>query len=48
MNAYIKYYENSGKNISFIIKNDDVLHKYNEIWDKIEHKISQHACYDEK
>ena len=44
MNAYIKYYENSGKNISFIIKNDDVLDKYNEIWDKIEHKISQNAC----
>ena len=32
--------------MSFVIK-DDVLGKYNEIWDKIKEKlkkISQHAC----
>ena len=29
MNAYIKYFENGGKNMSFIIKDDDVLDKYN-------------------
>ena len=33
--GYIKYFENGGKNMSFAIKNDDVLDKYNEIWDKI-------------
>ena len=35
MSGYIKYFENGGKNMSFVIKDDDVLDKYNEIWDKI-------------
>ena len=35
MNVYIKCFENGGKNMSFIIKDDDVLDKYNEIWNKI-------------
>ena len=34
--------------MSFLIKNDDLLDKYNETWDKIKiyikHKISQHTC----
>ena len=34
MNAYIKYCENGGKNMSFLIKDDGLLDKYNEIWDK--------------
>ena len=34
MTGYIKYFENGGKNMSFVIR-DDVLDKYNEIWDKI-------------
>ena len=33
--GYIKYFENGGKNMSFVIKDDDWLDKYNEIWDKI-------------
>ena len=39
MNAYIKYFENGGKNMSFVIKDDDVLDKYNEIWDEIKNKL---------
>ena len=35
MNAYIKYFEKGGKNMSFMIKNDDVPEKHNEIWDWI-------------
>ena len=36
MTGYIKkYFENGGKNMFFVIKDDDVLDKYNEIWDKI-------------
>ena len=31
MNGYIKYFENGSKNISFFIKDDDVLYKYKEI-----------------
>ena len=48
MSGYIKYIENGRKNMSFVIKDDFVLDKYNEIWDKIKetlkHKISQHTC----
>ena len=35
--GYIKYFENSGKKMSFVIKDDDMLYKYNEIWDNIKH-----------
>ena len=31
----IKYFENGGKNMSFVIKDDDMLDKYNEICDVI-------------
>ena len=34
MTGYIKYFENGGKNMSFVIKVDDVLDKYNEILGK--------------
>ena len=35
MSGYIKYFENGGKNMSFVIKDDDVSDKYNELWNKI-------------
>ena len=31
MSRYIKCFENDGKNMSFAIKDDDVLDKYNEV-----------------
>ena len=40
MTGYIKYFENGGKNVSFVIKDDDVLDKYNEIQDKIKETLS--------
>ena len=40
MSGYIKYFENGGKNMSFKVKNDNMLDKYNEIWDKIKEKLS--------
>ena len=30
---YIKYFENGSKNMSFLIKDDEVWDKYNKIWD---------------
>ena len=52
MSRYIKYFENIRKNMSFMVKNDDELDEYNEIWDKIEEKlnIKFHSApvYDEK
>ena len=32
MTVYIKYFKNGGKNMFFVIKDDDMLDKYNEIW----------------
>ena len=52
MTGYIKYFENGRKNMSFVIKDDNVLDKYNEIWDKITEtlNINFHSIpvYDEK
>ena len=52
MTGYIKYFENGGKNMFFIIKDDYVLDKYNEIWDKIKETLSikfhSTPVYDEK
>ena len=52
MTGYIKYFENGRKNFSFVIKDDDVLDKYNEIWDKIKETLSikfhSMSVYDEK
>ena len=31
MSGYTKYFENGGKNKSFVVKYDNVLDKYNEI-----------------
>ena len=39
-NGYIKYFENGGKNMSLITKDDDALDKYNEIWDKIRETLN--------
>ena len=50
--GYIKHFENGGKNISFLIKDDDVLDKCNEIWGKIKEiwsiKFYSMPVYDEK
>ena len=53
MSGYIKYFfENGGKNMSFIIKNDNLLDKYNEIWGKTKEtlniKFHTVLVYDEK
>ena len=36
---YIKYFENGGKNMSFLIKDDEVWDKYDKIWDVIKDKL---------
>ena len=52
MSGYIKYFENGGKKMSSIIKDNDVLDKYNEIWGKIKNtlniKFHSMPVYDEK
>ena len=52
MTGYIKHFENGRKNMSFVIKDDDVLDKYSKLWDKIKEtlsiKIHSMSVYDEK
>ena len=52
MTRYMKYFEKGEKNMPFVIKDDDVLNKYNEIWDKIKETLSikfhSMPAYDEK
>ena len=40
MNGYIKYFDNGGKNMSFLIKNSEVWEKYEDIWDVIKNKLN--------
>ena len=40
MSGYIKYFANGGKNMSLVIKDDDLLNSYNEICDKIKEKLN--------
>ena len=35
MNGYIKYFDDSGKNMSFITDDEEVYEKYNEIWEVV-------------
>ena len=52
MTGHTKYFENGGKTISFVIKDDDVLDKYKKIWNKIKEtlsiKLHSMPVYDEK
>ena len=40
MSGYIKYFEKGGKNMSFMVKDDNVLDKYNKIWNVIKNKLN--------
>ena len=35
MHGYIKYFDNGGKNMTFVTDNEKVYDKYNEIWEVI-------------
>ena len=39
MSGYIKYFENGGKNMSFLIKDNEVWEEYQHIWDVIKDKL---------
>ena len=40
MSGYIKIFENGGKSMSFEIKYDDLLDKYDEIWEKMKTNLN--------
>ena len=35
MNGYIKYFDDGGKNVSFVTNEGEIYEKYNEIWEVI-------------
>ena len=35
MNGYIKYFDDGGKNMSFVTDDEEIYEKYNEIWEVI-------------
>ena len=39
MSGYTKYFENGSKNMSFLIKDDQVWDRYDEIWYVIKDKL---------
>ena len=52
MSGFIKYFNNGGKNMPFIIKDDILLIKYSEVWGKIKRllgiKLHSEPIYDNK
>ena len=51
MSGYIKHFDDNGKNMSFVTKDDIVLVKYNKIWNKIKKILNikfHELIYDEK
>ena len=52
MSGYINYFKNGGKNMSFFVRDDNVLDIYNEIWGvikkKLKMKFHSEPVYDEK
>ena len=40
MSGYIKYFEYGGKNMPFLVKDDEVWEKYEKIWYVIKNKLN--------
>ena len=45
MSGYIKYFQNGGKNMSFLIKDNDVWNKYDKIWEVIKDLLGINIVY---
>ena len=52
MSGYIEYFGKGGKNMSFFVRDDNVLDKYNEFWGAIKKKLKikfhNMPAFDEK
>ena len=52
MSAYVKIYDDETKWMHFLVKDDELLKKYNDIWNKvsnnIEKKIDSELIYNRK
>ena len=51
ISGYIRYFDNGGKSMSFMIKDDNVLVNYKEMWDEIKKltgtKLHSKPIYDD-
>ena len=41
INGYIKYFDNNKKNINFLVHDKELIHKHNEIWDRISNLLKK-------
>ena len=39
MRGYIKYFDDGGKNMSFVIDDKEVYKKYNKIWEVVRKRL---------
>ena len=44
MHEYIKYFDDGGKNMTFVTDNEKVYDKYNEIWEVIRKTFKGKIC----
>ena len=40
MDGYIKYFDDGGKNMSFVTDDEKIYEKYNEIWEVIRNPLT--------
>ena len=52
MNAYVKYFDKYSKYMNFLVNDEEILEKYNEICDKIKNlfkkKFDSESVYNDK
>ena len=48
MHGYIKYFDDGGKNMTFVMDNEKVYDKYNEIWEVIRKLLKVNPVRDDK
>ena len=46
MNGYIKYFDDSGKNMSFLTDDEKIYKKYNEIWEVVKKNLKVNFTVD--
>ena len=46
MNGYIKYFDDSGKNMSFLTDDEKIYKKYNEIWEVVKKLLKVNFTVD--
>ena len=52
MNPYVKYFDKNSKHMNFLVNDEEILDKYNKIWNKINNwfkkKFDSEPVYNDK